>query len=113
MSKSCYAHPHHGRHGADSFQELLQLNQELASNAKQLSDHEALIHATQALRQDRDRLAESQRDLRRRVEELEAVNKQLTNMLRTSLATSRVRSESDLLVSRGNAPGRFGGDHGG
>ena len=60
----------------------LQLNQELArANAKQASDMEALINAAQTLREDRDRLAQSQRELRQRVEQLEAINKQLTNML--------------------------------
>jgi transposase len=61
---------------------LIKLNEELArTNAKQASEIEALVDAAQTIREDRDRLAENQREQRQRIEELEAINKQLTNML--------------------------------
>ena len=61
---------------------LIKLNEELArTNAKQASEIEALVDAAQTIREDRDRLAENQRQQRQRIEELEAINKQLTNML--------------------------------
>jgi len=61
---------------------VIKLNEELSrANAKLTSDLESLVHATNTLQEDRDRRAQEQRDLRRRIEELEAINKQLTNML--------------------------------
>lgn len=61
---------------------VIKLNEELSrANAKQASDIEALLNAAQTVREDRDRLAENERQQRKRIEQLEAVNKQLTNML--------------------------------
>lgn len=56
-------------------QEVLQLKEELSrENAKRELEHQALLQATQTLMDDRDRLT-------KRVEELEAINKELTNMV--------------------------------
>ena len=61
---------------------VIKLNEELSrANAKQASDIEALLNAAQTVREDRDRLAQNEREQRKRVKELEAINKQLTNML--------------------------------
>ena len=57
-------------------------HEELArAHAKLTSDFATLLNAAQAVREDRDRLVQSERAMRQRIEQLEAVNKQLTNML--------------------------------
>ena len=61
---------------------VIKLNEELSrTNAKLTSDLEALVDAAKTLQDDRGRLKKEQRELRQRIEELEAVNRQLTNML--------------------------------
>lgn len=61
---------------------LVQFNDELSRTiARQASEIEALVNAAQTIREDRDRLAQNQREQLQRIEELEAINKQLTNML--------------------------------
>ena len=56
-------------------QEVLKLNEELSrASAKHEGEHQTLLHATQTVVEDRDRLA-------KRIEELEAINKRLTDML--------------------------------
>lgn len=54
---------------------VLKLNEELSrASAKHESEHQTLLNATQTVVDDRDRLA-------KRIEELEAINKRLTDML--------------------------------
>ena len=61
---------------------VIKLNEELSrANSKLTSDIEALLNAAQTVREDRDRLAQNERELRQRIEKLEAINKQLTNLL--------------------------------
>jgi len=91
---------------ASQIEQLIKLNEELRQQnielqkavKKQNHDHEALLISTQTLIDDREKL-------QYRVEELEAVNRRLVDMLWGRLAERRIDDPNQQELDFGDVPG--------